>query len=359
MGMADVSVIIPAFNAEATLETAVISALAQPETREVLIIDDASTDATRACAEMLAARDPRARLIALGTNGGPARARNHGIDSAIGARVAILDSDDFFLPGRLSRISALPDHDMAADDVAFVSDAAADQLDPGLFARSGAVMMLDTAGFATGNLSGKRQRGEMGFLKPVMSRAFLDRHGLRYAETLRLGEDVDLYLRALIAGARFLLLDHVGYCAIVRSNSLSARHGASDLASLCAALERQGEQLPVSPARDAVLRLAAQVRRRRDHRLFLDRKASRGLMDALRFAFGARRRAAPIAADILRDKLHLRQSEVIPPGTGFRTLLGDQTSDKVFTASSFGKDARSGTTSPGSSSTEIRRASGR
>ena len=71
--------------------------------------------------------------------------------------------------------------------------------------------------FVEGNLSQKgAARCELGFLKPVMRRAFLERHGLRYDPQLRLGEDYDLYTRCLMKGARFALSHRVGYRAEVR-----------------------------------------------------------------------------------------------------------------------------------------------
>lgn len=360
MSRPDVSVVIPAFNARGTIGRAVRSALAQPRTAEVIVVDDASSDGTRTRVDRLAAENARVRVIALSSNKGPAHARNRGIDAARGAWVALLDADDFFLPGRLARLQALPDHEMAADDIAFVSDDMAARLDPAVFDADGPVTTLSVSDFAAGNLAGGRQRGEMGFLKPLISRAFLDRHDLRYDDRLRLGEDVDLYLRALIAGARFVLVRRVGYCALVRSRSLSARHAPEDLAALCAAVERQALRLPeAGPARRAVDDLAAQLRRRRDHRVFLERKAAGGMPAALRYALAERGRAGPIAWGILRDKLRLRPAEVIAPEIGFRTLLGDHETRVRMTASSGGMGTPSGKSSPGNSSTTIRRAPGK
>jgi succinoglycan biosynthesis protein ExoU len=121
-----------------------------------------------------------------------------------------------------------------------------------------------------------------------------------------------------------MLLRRVGYCAIVRSTSLSAAHEAADLASLhdalmrCAARAAEG-----SKERGAILNLAGQVRRRRDHRQFLERKAAAGFPAALRFAFSERGRARLIARDVLRDKMRLGPSDAIGDDAGFRTLLGD------------------------------------
>ncbi|MFW5641645.1 MAG: glycosyltransferase family 2 protein [Roseicyclus sp.] len=358
MSDASVSVVMAAFDASETLGRAVTSALAEPQTAEVLVIDDASRDATRDVALALAASDPRVRLIALATNGGPARARNAGLDAARAPWIAMLDADDLFLPGRLARLCALTDCDLAADDVAFVRDDLRAAPGQDLFGDGGEVSRIGLADFARGNIGGRRRRGELGFLKPIMSRELLDRHGLRYDETLRLGEDVDLYLRALVHGGRFAILRRVGYCATVRDGSLSAAHGADDLASLHAALLRQAAAMAEdAPGRAAILELAATLRRRRDHRRFLDRKARDGLSSAIRFAFAAPGRAGPIALDVLRDKLRRSPQQVIPPGAAFRTLLGDQ--EAGTTSSTGGSAAASGRASPGRSSTRIRRAPGR
>jgi succinoglycan biosynthesis protein ExoU len=91
---------------------------------------------------------------------------------------------------------------------------------------------LDFAAFVAGNVSGRGRRRELGFLKPLMRREFLDRYGLRYADELRLGEDYALYAQALALGARFVVLPACGYVAVVRANSLSGRHSRHDLERL-------------------------------------------------------------------------------------------------------------------------------
>jgi succinoglycan biosynthesis protein ExoU len=356
-----VSVIIAAFEAEGSIARAVSSALAEGRTAEVLVIDDASRDGTARCVSVLAKADPRVRLITLRQNGGPARARNVGIDAASAPLIAMLDADDAFLPGRLDRLCALRGVDLVADDVAFVRSGGMETDPPP--ERPGdtdAPLLIDAAAFARGNLSGPRRRGELGFLKPVVSRAFLDRNGLRYDETLRLGEDLDLYLRALLAGGRFAVLRRIGYCATVRGGSLSSAHGAEELARLHEALVRQAVRVPgPSPGRAALDALARQVRQRRDHRRFLDLKATGGLTSALRFAISGRDRAGPILRDVLRDKLRRRPVEVIPPGAAFRTLLQDQPPGVHRTSCSGGRPSGSGSSSPCRSSTRIRRAPGR
>lgn len=112
-----VSVVIPARNREATLAACLDSVLGQtlPPT-EVIVVDDASTDAT---AELvLAYADRGVRLLRQQTAGGAQAARNAGIRAAACEWIALQDSDDVWLPLRLERqIAALRDlaalHDIA------------------------------------------------------------------------------------------------------------------------------------------------------------------------------------------------------------------------------------------------------
>lgn len=97
------SVVIACYNAEATISETLESVLAQSIGNiEVLVIDDGSTDRSRACVTTLAERDPRVRLISQ-ANAGPSRARNAGISAARAEFVAFLDSDDLWTEDHLAR----------------------------------------------------------------------------------------------------------------------------------------------------------------------------------------------------------------------------------------------------------------
>lgn len=96
------SVVIPAYQAGATIEAAVGSALAQELAPvEVLVVDDGSTDDTAGRAEAAGAR-----VIRQSANQGAAVARNIGLAAANAPRVALLDADDTWTPGHLSAIAA-------------------------------------------------------------------------------------------------------------------------------------------------------------------------------------------------------------------------------------------------------------
>jgi glycosyltransferase involved in cell wall biosynthesis len=97
-----VSVVIPAHNREQMLARALRSVLAQsPAPAEIVVVDDASSDGTAAVAEEMGAR-----VIRHEQNRGEGAARNSGIEAASQPWVALLDSDDEWLPHHLGRLWA-------------------------------------------------------------------------------------------------------------------------------------------------------------------------------------------------------------------------------------------------------------
>lgn len=106
-----VSVIIPVYKASRYVEEAVQSALAQPETREVILVEDGSDDESLSVCEALSRRDPRIRVMTHpgNANRGPGASRNLGMQHASSELIAFLDADDVYLPGRFSRIAQILD----------------------------------------------------------------------------------------------------------------------------------------------------------------------------------------------------------------------------------------------------------
>lgn len=98
-----VSIITPAYNAEAFIGATLQSVLDQTWTDfEVLVFDDRSTDGTADVAQSFADRDQRIELIRLPKNfGAPAGPRNLGVQRARGKWVAFLDADDIWHPDKL------------------------------------------------------------------------------------------------------------------------------------------------------------------------------------------------------------------------------------------------------------------
>src|SRR5688500_16211811 len=98
-----VSVILPAFNAERFVASAVRSVLAQTHGDfELLAIDDGSTDRTREILEMLAEEDGRVRVLSH-ANYGMGRSLNEALEEAKHDWVARMDADDVMVPNRLER----------------------------------------------------------------------------------------------------------------------------------------------------------------------------------------------------------------------------------------------------------------
>jgi glycosyltransferase involved in cell wall biosynthesis len=93
-----VSVILPAFNRAWSLKSAIDSILAQDDANlEAIVVDDGSTDQTPA---LLSAYGDHIRVIHQ-PNRGVSAARNAGIRAATGSLIALLDSDDSWLPGKI------------------------------------------------------------------------------------------------------------------------------------------------------------------------------------------------------------------------------------------------------------------
>jgi len=103
-----VSVIIPAYNAAATIDETLRSVRSQTHrTLEILVIDDGSTDETADVVCAQAAQDSRIRLVRQ-ENRGVAVARNRGIEEATAELVAFVDADDLWAPEKIEKqIAAL------------------------------------------------------------------------------------------------------------------------------------------------------------------------------------------------------------------------------------------------------------
>lgn len=101
--MPKVSVIIPVYNREDFIRPVIESVLNQTfQDFEIIVVDDKSTDRTREIVRKMQVNDKRIRLIELEKNsGGPALPTNIGIKNAKGDFIAILESDDLYLPNFL------------------------------------------------------------------------------------------------------------------------------------------------------------------------------------------------------------------------------------------------------------------
>jgi glycosyltransferase involved in cell wall biosynthesis len=103
-----VSVVIPCYNYARFVGDAIASALGQDGVDvEVIVVDDASPDASADVVREIAAHDDRVRLIVHAENRGPVDTFNDGLAGVRGDYVVRLDADDLLTPGSLARATAL------------------------------------------------------------------------------------------------------------------------------------------------------------------------------------------------------------------------------------------------------------
>lgn len=113
-----VSIIVPVYNVQKYIVETIACVRAQTYSDwELLLVNDCSTDGTVQVIEeyLEYVGDERIRLIHQPVNGGAARARNRGLEEAVGRYVAYLDSDDLWEPKKLERQIAF----MQSKEIAF------------------------------------------------------------------------------------------------------------------------------------------------------------------------------------------------------------------------------------------------
>lgn len=275
------AIVIAAYNAQATIARAVRSALAQAHVAEVCVVDDASSDATLETAR--ACDDGTGRLILLrqDVNGGPSPARNRAMEATRAPWIGILDADDYLLDGRIARMLA------RHQDADFIADTLLRTLEgqePRAAWESAAPRLISFAEFVDGN--GPHKALDLGFIKPLMRRSLLDLYRIRYRPEMRLGEDYELYARALAHGARLLLTQPEGYVSVERAGSISQNHSEIDLQRLRDCDDALAKIRPLTPPEKSALRRhRVGVDHRLQWRLFINAVKARdagGLVGTLR-----------------------------------------------------------------------------
>lgn len=100
-----ISILMAVYNAAPYLRESIESIRRQTfKEWELIAIDDASTDDSRAILSNYAEADPRIRLISLPHNGGQGKARNEGLRQVQGDYICFVDSDDCLAPDALQRL---------------------------------------------------------------------------------------------------------------------------------------------------------------------------------------------------------------------------------------------------------------
>jgi glycosyltransferase involved in cell wall biosynthesis len=183
------TVIIPVRNGERFIEEALVSVLSQlARDDEIIVVDDASSDATRSVLARIT--DPRIRVLD-GVGRGASSARNIGLAAAIGEFIAFLDHDDLWPAGRHQAMTQAmlrdPQLDAVFGRIRIRLDRGAVQW-PWLHHQDG----RHAAGSNLGN---------------ALYRSTLLRRIDGFDESLRFGEDLDYFNRLQQMGIRFALCD--------------------------------------------------------------------------------------------------------------------------------------------------------
>jgi glycosyltransferase involved in cell wall biosynthesis len=193
------SVIIPVFNRADILERAIRSVLEQScQDFEIVVIDDGSKDHPEAVVAQIG--DPRVRIVHQENRGGSA-ARNHGIDEARGRFVALLDSDDRFLPHHLENMRRLLEN--STNTVGYARMI----VDRG----NGVTLLKPPRAIRPGEHMATYLLCDRGFI-PTITIALPTEiaRKVRYGEKWRPAEDTDFAIRLFLAGCEFKMIDEPG-----------------------------------------------------------------------------------------------------------------------------------------------------
>lgn len=226
-----VSVVIPCYKAGRFVPRAIGSVEAALQAAEggvplrlaeLIAVDDASGDDTVGVLEELAKTHPQLRILRNPRNLGPAGSRNAAIAAATGEWVAILDADDAFAPGRLSRlIGRARDEGLEViSDLPLLWDLRAGLAAPEQLDADGTLRRLQLADMLRPDA---RTGFDPGLMKPVFLRRLATEGKWLYPGEIRHGEDFALYCNLLRAGVGFGLLNEAHY---IFSTRIGAHSGS-------------------------------------------------------------------------------------------------------------------------------------
>ena len=195
-----VSVIMPAYNAEAYIGDAIRSVVAQTYANwELIVVDDGSTDKTRKVVGEFSAREERIKYFAQ-QNGKQGKARNAGIRNARGSLLAFLDADDLWLARKLElQIQAMAE---TSADVVYSSGIIFRDEEP----HDDSKVFPTTFGKTDGRQTFEMllYRNTVPVTSVIMRREILEKAGwFDERPAYQSCEDFDLWLRAAKAGASF------------------------------------------------------------------------------------------------------------------------------------------------------------
>jgi glycosyltransferase involved in cell wall biosynthesis len=191
----DVSVVVPAYNAAADLDTVIRSLADQTLSQdrfETIYVNDGSSDDTGAMLDALESKAPNVRVVHIEPSGAPGRPRNLGLELARGRYVQFLDADDRLAPGALERLVGVADRHR--------SDIVVEKFASASIPRS--QRLFDRAVAHTTVYRLPRLVDSSLALAKLFRRAYLLSHDIRFPEGWRRMEDQAFVLAAYLRGGR-------------------------------------------------------------------------------------------------------------------------------------------------------------
>ncbi|SEC99288.1 Glycosyl transferase family 2 [Streptomyces sp. 2231.1] len=249
MTQPDVSVIIGAYEAMPYLVECLASVEAQtidPARLEVIAVDDGSTDGTGECLEEFAARAPMpVTVVRQDNSGGPSGPRNVGLGKAAGRYVFFLDADDRLGPEALERMVAMADEN--GTDVVLGRVEGVNRTAPkSMFGKT-----LGRTDVHSSNIKFTLSA------QKLFRRELLERHGMRFDESLWTGEDALFTLEAYLrADGVSVLADYTCYYLVGREDGKHVtKTGGYTLRfdSARALMKLIADMVPAGDRRDALM----------------------------------------------------------------------------------------------------------
>jgi poly(ribitol-phosphate) beta-N-acetylglucosaminyltransferase len=247
----DVSVIVPVYNGAEYVERALDSVVRQTlglARIQVMMVDDGSTDESPALLDSIAAAHPSVEVIHQPNSGGPAFPRNLAIRTARGRYAFFLDQDDYLAPDALAAMVGVADENGTDVVLARMKGVGGRSAPRAMYART----LPRTDVFAS---SAYWTLGPAKLFRTEMIRSV----GLRFAEDVRVGEDLPFVSMAYLKGNGISVLADKDYIFWVNrddaSNITTSRLTLEDrLVGASRMFDMLAEAVPPGPKRDALMR---------------------------------------------------------------------------------------------------------